>query len=201
VNTEDSDLRLLASRALAGEAEANEAFANRVNRLIWSCVRKAMPNRLQADMEDVVNDVWVAITKNLERIGNGTIDPLGGWVWIVTQRRIARYYRDLASRKLTVRIGLTQASNAITSVEPPDPKDEITRKEVTDAVRALEDRLSPNEAAVFTLLAAGYSPAQIAREYGVHRATVGRWIVKIRRKAEPLFPEYRSQDETEGTNA
>ena len=44
-----------------------------------------------------------------------------------------------------------------------------------DLMNAL-NKLSPRQRKVLILWAAGYTHKEIAKEYGVHRTTVGRWI-------------------------
>jgi len=44
-----------------------------------------------------------------------------------------------------------------------------------DLITAL-NKLSPRQRKVLLLWAAGYTQQEIAKEYGVHQATVGRWI-------------------------
>ena len=44
-----------------------------------------------------------------------------------------------------------------------------------DLIAAL-NRLSPRQRKVVLLWAAGYTQQEIAKEYNVHRTTIGRWI-------------------------
>jgi len=44
-----------------------------------------------------------------------------------------------------------------------------------DLISAL-NKLSPRQRKVLLLWAAGYTQQEIAKEYGVHRTTIGRWI-------------------------
>ena len=67
---------LLASLA-AGEPEAMERIVERFRRVVYSAARRVLRN--SPDVEDVVQDTWLALAANATRIRNP--DRLAAWLW------------------------------------------------------------------------------------------------------------------------
>lgn len=175
----------LARACAAGDAQAQEEFDRRYAERMAQAARRvdASPHFAQevrqAVRERLLLSTGGAPPRIAEYSGRG---PLGSWVYATALRTALNLRRGTTpTESLDERLatGLTLPS--------PDPElalikvqyRESFRTAFQEALRSLEDR----EVHVLRLhFAAGLNIDEIGRSYGVHRATVARWIARSRER-------------------
>lgn len=138
------------------------------------------------DVDDVVQDIFVSVSKQLDRFR--TDQPQAtfrGWLRVITQRRIADHFRHIAHAPQAV--GGTTAARRLHDVPEPLADDPDAESEETGIVqRAIELIRSDFQAKTWTAFKRtameNAAPHDVARELGMTAAAVQMAKARVLRR-------------------
>lgn len=113
INPSDEELVHLAQM---GKQDAFTQLYERYLRSVYGRVRMKVPAE---DVEDLTQEVFIAVMKSLNQFQGRS--KFKTWVWTLTSRKIADYYRSRKSKHLAQDINNhIQDSSLITQIKEPD---------------------------------------------------------------------------------
>ncbi len=188
--TYDSVSTSLLVRARSNDRCAWEKLADLVSPIVYTWVRRGgVP---EADAEDVVQDVFLELSRGLNRFRRDQPgDSFGGWLRTLTRRRTCDYYR----RGHAVGAGGSAAKMRMEQVpEAPDgdPTDDPTAELVRRGLESIRGEFAARTWHAFEALAVAERPvADVAAELGLTVGAVymarSRVLKRLREELEGLL--------------
>ena len=198
------DAITLIGRALAGDATAGRALADRLMPVIQGrvCRRLVQRGHLRPEeADDVAQEIWLVLIRkggrNLRGFDPNRGSSLENYVGMIADREAGNYRR----RSLTLRRGGDQIRvDASGEEEEPatselGPEDRLITDEIVAALKAhLEEQLSARGRLIFQLLHAdGHPPAEVAHAMGVKIQVIYNWQHRIRHLVESFLAQRSSE--------
>jgi RNA polymerase sigma factor (sigma-70 family) len=177
-----TEAQLLAA-CLRNEPRAQTAFYEHFKKRVWAVCRRY--TRTTAEAEDVLQEVFVKLFKNLDKVQKP--ESLGGWVRQITVTVAIDYYR--ANAKQNGQLNLEESLPYIdqNSTETPLALSELSYQEMLALMHSLPEgyRLVLN-----LYVIDGYSHAEIGNMLGISEVTsrsqLSRAKETFRRKLEAV---------------
>jgi len=116
----------------AAQMGKQDAFTQLYERYLRSVFGRVQMKVQVEDVEDVTQEVFIAVMKSLHQFQGRS--KFRTWVWTLTSRRIADYYRNRKSNQVTLDIDHIQDHALVT--QPHEPDDLVI---VRAALRKLPD--------------------------------------------------------------
>jgi RNA polymerase sigma-70 factor (ECF subfamily) len=184
-------------RAQAGDLDAYRAFVQAFQRPIHHTVFRLVGARFGADVEDIVQDIFVKLFRSLPQFDQGRGTRLSSWVFTF----VKNYCFDILKRKRLPTVSLDAPTASGRPHNLPDaavePVDQLASMEVQSAIARAVDQL-PNEQKLAFILREyeGLSYAEIAE---ISHCSEGTVKSRIHRAKEALrFRLRRLVFDTEG---
>jgi RNA polymerase sigma-70 factor (ECF subfamily) len=154
---------------------------------VMGIISKKIP---EEDREDVVQEVFIAIYKNICRLRG---QKLKGWIYQIAKNKIADYFRQ---RRLPMgSLEDPEATNgeeegrpmgdSIPSNEPTPEESVLAREEIKEVL----GELPPDQRRCIILDAGGWTQQEIADILGKSPGTVASWIHRARKKINARLAE------------
>jgi RNA polymerase sigma-70 factor (ECF subfamily) len=163
------------ARREADTAELDELFQQHWERLCGALYRLVGD---PAEAEDLALETFV----RLYRRPPARREQMGGWLYRVATNL---GYNALRARKRRQ----TYESRALEDGSPPDPAEEVERRQERERVRMALASLKPRQAQLLTLRHSGLAYAEIAEALGVAPASVGTLLARAEAEFERKYLE------------
>ncbi|UJR85047.1 RNA polymerase sigma factor [Sandaracinus amylolyticus] len=177
---EPSDVQLV-ERALSGDRWAEEAIYRRHVHRVTTVAARLL--RCRADVEDVVQDVFLTAFRDLASLR--TPERLGSWLAASTVHRVHKIFRR---RKLQRLLGLDRSVHDETLAD--QARDDVTpemRAELAMIDRVL-DRLADDDRMAWVLRhLLGYQVTEVAELTQCSLATVHRRLARAQERVDACF--------------
>lgn len=156
----DEPVAALFERA-RGAQEALPELIRRCEPLVRSAAHRHLGR--MADVDDVVQEVWLALIRHLHRISSA--DALGGWLWVVATHAAIRHGKNAA------RLYPQGAEPTVetTASWPDDDNSPELEAHGRQCVRDALDRLKPEDRRLLQLLFASERPSYQAISHATQR--------------------------------
>ncbi len=168
---------MLVQACVKGDESAWRELVCRYARLIYSIPRRY--GFSEADAEDVMQDVFVIVLKNLKRLRDRT--SLSAWLITITHHETIRRHKLIRYRVES----LTERKEE--SLAPTDP--ELQALVRRDLLRQAIDRLSPTERTLITAMLTIPSPTyeELTKRTGIPHGSIGPTRARCFRKLESIL--------------
>jgi RNA polymerase sigma factor (sigma-70 family) len=201
----EAPLDVLARAAQRSGGAAREQFARRARERVVAAVREEISSRLAnlAGFDDVVQDVMLRITRGLADLNVRDEVSIHGWILTLVRNRLRDlydFYECTRMRDPERQISLSDLRSEEQGGDQPDalttgPRsllETLNERELIARAVAAIGLLPPNEAlAVRRIELDGELASAIAKELGVHEATVRIWLGRgLARIAEKIGEEF-----------
>ena len=190
--THDSVSTSLLVRARSNDRSAWEKLADLFSPIVYTWVRRGgVP---EADAEDVVQDVFLELSRGLNRFRRDRPgDSFGGWLRTLTRRRTCDYHRrgpTLGTGGSAARLTLEQVPEAVP--DDADPTDDPTAELLRRGLESIRAEFAERTWQAFEALAVGERPAAVvAAELGLTVGAVymarSRVLKRLREELEGLL--------------
>lgn len=191
----DSVSTSLLVRARANDRTAWERLADLFTPIVYTWVRRGgVP---EADAEDVVQDVFLDVSRGLVRFHRDQLgDSFGGWLRVLTRRRTCDYHRrgnPLAVGGSAARAVIEQVPDAVAdAVADAEPTDDPTAEVVRRGLELVRDEFEPRTWQAFQAVAVNERPAaDVAAEMGLSVGSVymakSRVLKRLREELDGLL--------------
>ena len=107
----------------AAQEGALEAFALLYERYLPVVYRRVLCSVAQADVEDITQDIFIAVVRSLKSFRGEA--HFSTWLWTITSRQIADYYRRNRSSQAPLEMDSTDNEHADFLSLPSDDADKI----------------------------------------------------------------------------
>lgn len=168
--TPDSVNTSLLVRAQSNDRSAWEKLADLVSPIVYTWVRRGgVP---EADAEDVVQDVFLELSRGLNRFRRDQPgDSFGGWLRTLTRRRTCDYFRRGHTAGVGGSTGRMRMEQVAETLTDDDPTDDPTSELVRRGLESIRGEFAERTWQAFEALAVAERPvADVAAELGL---TVG----------------------------
>jgi len=200
-------LHVLARSAQSAGGAARELFARRARERVVDAVRDQISSRLaqQAGFDDVVQDVMLRVARRLADLEVRNETSIHAWILTLVRNRLRDLhdYYEVAEKRNSSRD--TSLSDLRREERDGDPSAAVTsdarslpdalheRDLIGRAVAAIR-RLPPDEALVVRRIELEGEPVTaVARERGVHQATIRIWLARGLARIAQLMGEESSE--------
>lgn len=166
---DDTDLRLIERAAADDPRGWEELYAQYSDRVCQYCLNKGLP---EADAADVCQEVFWSVSKAIAQFRRERPnDSFRGWLYVITKRRVADFYRWSEKDLLYQAEHERDLSNLARFIEGPHSQEH--RDRLAAALRRVRRRVRQRTWRVFTACALrGLSPQDVGEAYGMTRAAV-----------------------------
>lgn len=154
-------MAVLFERARGGASGALPELIRRCEPLVRSAAHRHLGRMV--DVDDVVQEVWLALIRHLDRISSA--DALGGWLWVVATHAAIRQGKNAA--RLCLRGG--EVSVEATASWADDDASARLEAHGRQGVRDALDRLKPDDRRLLQLLFASERPSYQAISHATQR--------------------------------
>jgi RNA polymerase sigma factor (sigma-70 family) len=156
---------MLKSRKKAAEIERT---IDRFTQVIRSAIRKTCPSIGKADMDDIEQEVKIAVWRQIEKNEKG-IHNLGSYIWRVAYTTTSKVMKRLTEQRKEL-IGAwddcREADKAFQSPENSSPDRQFQSRELLQIVRESVDGLIDSRRQVVKLYLSGMSAEEITEYFG-----------------------------------
>ena len=172
LESDDLDDAVLVSLAAVGRTEAHAAIWDRYAPLVRSIVRRSI--RLESDVEDVVQDVFLQFYRSHTLLRNGA--ALRAFLFSISLRVTIREIRSRRARRRERPADDGGEIPCSGSIPPAD----FEAREAIVGMRAMLDRLAPKDREAFVLRhVEGRELSEVADMLDMSVATVKRRLARI----------------------
>jgi RNA polymerase sigma-70 factor (ECF subfamily) len=185
----------LVQRCIEGSVPAWDEFVNRYTKYVYSLVFQTLKSNRwpfkPEDVEDITSQVFLSFLENDQHLLRSFEwrCSLKTWIWIVTRKRVIRYFRKKQHKVISFTELVDSEEDAQEAVLPSDPSPgPRDRAELGEKIRILQSVLSElperERLALVYYFYEGASYAEIADLIGVKPHYVGTIIFRAKKLLE-----------------
>jgi RNA polymerase sigma-70 factor, ECF subfamily len=156
---------MAASRKRAAEVERT---IDRFTQVIRSAIRKTCPSIGKADMDDIEQEVRIAVWRQIEKNESG-IRNLGSYIWRVAYTTTSKMMKRVSEQRkelIDTRDGTREVEISFQSPEGNGPEQQYRHSELLQIVRESVDGLIDSRRQVVKLYLTGMSADEITEYFG-----------------------------------